>query len=322
MPKLKDAKVIWRNTGVVRFGRLIYSEIAKDDLFTLAAAMAYAWLFSIFPFIIILLTLLPYVPEKYRNDAQAHITSSSQAFGKEAADVITTNIDLLLKTKRGGLMSMGIILTLWASSGGMAATMSAMDKCCSAQTRRPYWFQRPFAILLTVVVATLILAVLILLPISTTVIHVVIERPGFINWLNGYPLLRYLFKPILIALDLVRWVIALFMMFTVLGVIYRFGPNIKQRFRFFSPGAVFSVVVWIVLGIGFRFYIDKFGKYDKTYGTLGGAVILLLFFYIDSLVLLVGAEINSELDRLVLERDEPRLPLDPAPSEPPTAPAT
>jgi membrane protein len=82
----------------------------------------------------------------------------------------------------------------------------------------------------------------------------------------------------------------------VLAVIYYFGPNIRQRFRLLTPGALFSAVVWILLDVVFRVYVDRYARYDQTYGTVGGAAILLLFFYLDGLVLLIGAEINSEID--------------------------
>src|SRR5881394_3824781 len=90
------------------------------------------------------------------------------------------------------------------------------------------------------------------------------------------------------------------MMFSVVNILYHWGPSIKQRFSYITPGAVFAVTVWILLAVGFRLYVDKFGKFNETYGTVGGVAILLLAFYIDAYVLLVGAEINSEIDFTVL----------------------
>ena len=87
---------------------------------------------------------------------------------------------------------------------------------------------------------------------------------------------------------------------SAVGLIYYFGPNVKQRFRLITPGAVFCVIVWITLGSLFRLYINTFGKYEQTYGPVGGVVILLLLFYLDAMVLLIGAEINSEIDFVAL----------------------
>src|SRR5881394_2666234 len=90
------------------------------------------------------------------------------------------------------------------------------------------------------------------------------------------------------------------MMFSVVNILYHWGPSIKQRFSYITPGAVFAVTVWILLAVGFRLYVDKFGEFNETYGTVGGVAILLLAFYIDAYVVLVGAEINSEIDFAVL----------------------
>jgi membrane protein len=82
-------------------------------------------------------------------------------------------------------------------------------------------------------------------------------------------------------------------------LLYKFGTSVKQRLIFFSPGAIFTVIAWLVLGSSFRFYVDKFGRYDRTYGAVGGVAIILLLFYLDALVMLVGAEINGEVDRVL-----------------------
>ena len=113
-------------------------------------------------------------------------------------------------------------------------------------------------------------------------------------------------KPHTFELWLVLWQIgryglALTLCFGVVSVIYHFGPNIKQKWRLLTPGSVFTVMVWLGLGVLFRLYVDKFGKYGETYGAVGGVIILLFFFYLDALVLLVGAEINSEIDACARE---------------------
>src|SRR5690606_3810909 len=140
------------------------------------------------------------------------------------------------------------------------------------------------------------------------------------RWLPEVGLDPKWLAPITWAWDLVRFSLAFVLMFAVLAIIYRFGPNKKRKFRMVTPGTVFCVIVWIVLAVGFRVYIDRFGKYEKTYGTVGGVAILLLFFYIDALVLLVGAEIDAEVETVLAEeklidedKDRPR-------AEDPTAP--
>jgi membrane protein len=110
-------------------------------------------------------------------------------------------------------------------------------------------------------------------------------------------------QEIFVIFDVVRWSLALVFMFSVVAIVYYMGPNIRHRFNWITPGSVFSVLVWVLLGIGFRVYVDRVAQqsYARTYGTLGGVAILLLLFYIDALVLLIGAEINSEIDFEVLK---------------------
>jgi membrane protein len=100
-------------------------------------------------------------------------------------------------------------------------------------------------------------------------------------------------------------------MFWVVALVYHFGPNVKQKFRLLSPGSVFTVATWTLLGIAFRFYVETYGHYDKTYGAVGGVIILLFFFYLDALLLLIGAEINAEVDCAIRAAtcSENRLPL-------------
>ncbi len=184
-----------------------------------------------------------------------------------------------------GLLSTGILVTIWAASGGMNMTMSALDRVYDVAKPRPFYKQRPVAVVMTIVVATLIVAVLILLPIGTVVTHFIRDHQ-----------IAYVSQGMLLGLNIARYSAALVLMIAVLAIMYHFGPRVRQRFHAITPGAVFTITVWLALGFLFRLYVNKFGKYDRTYGTVGGVAILLLFFYIDAVVLLVGAEINSEID--------------------------
>jgi hypothetical protein len=106
-----------------------------------------------------------------------------------------------------------------------------------------------------------------------------------------------------VALNVTRYAIGLLLMITVLALIYHFGPSFRHKFQSLTPGAVFTIIIWLLMGLAFKLYLTKFGgaaNYNKTYGAVAGAVILLLLFYIDAAVLLIGAEINSEVDFAVL----------------------
>jgi len=189
----------------------------------------------------------------------------------------------VLDRPRRGWLGVGLIVSVWVASGGMSMTMSALDRCYDVKQARSYIHQRAVAIAMTIGVTLGALVLIVLLPIGFAV--------GAWAKSNGI-----ITGSLYIAFDVARYVLSIGFALAVTAVIYYFGPNIRQRFRFFSPGAIFTAVVWILTDIVFRIYVDRYARYDQTYGTVGGAAILLLFFYVDGLVLLIGAEINSEVD--------------------------
>jgi membrane protein len=298
MASVADIPKAIRRFGLFGMFKKLWREIGEDELFTAAAALSYSWLFALFPFILFLITLIPLIPEEYREGARHQLlVQIYDNLPKEAADTIWVNIrgrvDELLRQSATALPIIGLILTLWAASGGVAATMAAIDKCYDVQKPRPIYKQRPLAMGLTIILVILVLLVLLLVPIGSLVTRWATDRIAERGWQD--------FLPLLVFWQFARYAIGVLLMLAILALLYHFGPNIRgRRFRFFSPGAIFVVAMWLLLGFAFKFYIEKFGKYNETYGTVGGVVILLLLFYLDALVLLIGAEINAELDEAVV----------------------
>jgi membrane protein len=294
MARLKELPIVLRRVGWLPFSKKVWQEVNDDGVFMMASALAYAWLFAIFPFVLFLVSLLPYLPAHLTDRAEKTLHSELEKVVPHKADVLVNTIDDFMKQPQSGILSIGLLVTVWAASGGMAMTMGALDTTYDVEQRRPYYIQRPFAVLLTIIVATMILIVLVLLPLGTVARNFALLYGD--RWLADLGWSPHLLAPILLVWDIVRSLISVFLLFVVLAILYRYGPATKATFSLVSPGAIFSVVVWIVLGELFRIYIDKFGKYEKTYGAVGGVAILLLFFYIDAVVLLIGAEINSEIE--------------------------
>jgi membrane protein len=295
MARLSDVPVVFRRVGVVTFARRVWREVEDDHLFTWGAALAYSWLFAIFPFLVFLLTLVPLLPQSLIIEAYTRIQVALYDWlAAPAAWTIWENIRRVLDGPPRGLWSVGLLVTIWAASGGVNMTMTALDRCYEIERGRSYFHRRAIAIVITVVVATMIVAVLVLIPVGNAVTHYVIEHwperstpiPKGLLWMwNG-----------------ARYLLAGVLMFTVVAIMYFYGISVKQKWRVFSPGSVFTIGVWILLAFAFRWYVNTFGKdsYNRTYGTVGGVAVLLLFFYLDALVLMIGAEINSEIDYEVL----------------------
>lgn len=318
MARLKDLPIVVRRIGVLTFLTNVWKEVGKDNIFTFASALAYSWLFAIFPFFIFLLSLLPYLPDQLKEDAQVQIFEGVRTqLSHDAATTLLSNLEPLLNQPKTSLLSIGLLITIWAASGGMAMTMAAMDAAYDCTKPRPFYRQRSLAVLLTIIVASLVISVLLLGPIGTIAIKIALEHSEM--WLHRVGVSNQWLAPLVFIAGFLRYALALSMMMLVLAILHKWGTAAPTRFQFFSPGAIFSVIVWIGLGFVFRLYIDKYGKYEKTYGTVGGVAILLLFFYIDALVLLTGAEINAEIDaQLKIDSHEDKTPAEIAADRPET----
>lgn len=258
----------------------------EDGVLTWAAAMAYSWMFALFPLVIFLLTLVAFLPFDSGRMVEEVNRVIQTSLPAEAAKILTDRVPEVLQNQRGGLLTIGALLTLFAASGGMAMTMSALNRCYDIIEDQPFYVARPKAIVLTLCVLALVLVVLTLLPVTGIVLAWIKAHSGAL-----------MSAPLEFAFDLARWIAAMLVMFFTVALIYYFGPRMKEGFRFITPGGLFTVVAWVALGLGFKFYITHWGQsYGQTYGAVGGALILLLFLYLSSLVLLLGAEINSEFD--------------------------
>jgi membrane protein len=303
MPRLSDFPAAVRTKGWKTFFSDILGQIYEDNVLVWASALSYSWLLALFPFLIFLLTLLPFVPEDQKQQVYAAIDNSLKQLPKEAAGTLASWEDEVVKKTLNqtytSVMSIGLLLALWTASGGMSATMYALDQCYDQKVVRPFYKQRPIAMLLTVVVSVLMLLAIAILPVAGVALQWAYDHADSAQkWLGFQIPLR-----VKVLLDIARWVIGGFLLMMVVNVVYHFGCEVKKRYRFVTPGAVFSVVSWVLLGFAFRFYIDHFaiGGYNKTYGALGGVVVLLFLMYLAATLLLVGAEINAEVDYAVLQ---------------------
>ncbi len=295
MASMRDLIFVVRGQGLWPLLKRLYFEVNEDNVFTNAAAMSYAWVFAIFPFFIFLLALVPYIPEHYRNNANRaveYVLQEVQVPGKTAETVMSVVKEVTDKPHTGGFLSIGLFLTLYAASGGMNTTMSALDQAFDVEKPRKYVTKRLWAMLLTVLVCACAIIIVILLPIGSQITRLVLEYadklPERLRWLaNGSTLLLF---------TVARYIIGLTVMQLMIGAVYHFGRSQRNRLRFFTPGSVFAAVGWIALGAVMRIYFENYANYSKTYGTVAGMVILLMIFYLDSIIFLVGAELDSEIE--------------------------
>ena len=263
-----------------------YGNVVRNHTQQMAAALAYYFVLSLFPALIFLSAVVAYLPvPDLFNQALALLARflPADAMGlvqRVLADVISPN--------KGTFLSLGILGTLWAASGGFAAMIEALNIAYDVRDDRPFWKTRPLAVGLAFLTGALLL----------TALSVMVVGPRFGQWLAGKVHLSGFF---VLLWPFIHWTIAIG--FTILAVeaLYFLAPNVKQRLRATLPGAVVAVSCWIALSYLLGIYFRHFGNFNKTYGTLGAAVALMVWLYWTGFAMLVGAELNEELAKISKE---------------------
>lgn len=261
------------------FSKYLWLEIQSDHVFTGAAALAYFLLLAIFPGAIFVLSLLPYLPIPHMQ--QAIMDLLQQILPAQSATLFTGTVRHLVSEKKGGLLTFGFVFMLWSASTGMYAIMEELNVAHDTTERRPFWKVQGIAFVLMLLFVLLIIGSLSL----------VIFGGAVQSWLAsmiGWS------QPLLTFFATVRWIIIGISLLLGLALIYRFGPDVNDKFRFISPGNVVAAALIVLVSIGFQFYISMFGgNYRTTYGSLGAVIVLMLWLYLASIAILVGCEIDT-----------------------------
>lgn len=305
MATLRDVRPVLREVGVWGFVTRVWREMNDDHIFVYASALSYAWLFAFFPMLVFLLSMIPFLPEQARQGGQDLIFKAIETnFPQQTAEWITSNprlrqlIDLTLNDRRGAVLSVSLIIALWAASNGLSAVMTALDRCYEVEDGRPFYLSKPLSLLLTVVVTGLVLLVMLLIPVGTFLRNRLVAADYTVP-LTDVRISEWF----VITFDVARHAVGLTAGFLILSLIYNVCPSIKMRWRLVSPGAIFCFGSWVVIGLGFRMYLNLAGgtHFAQNFGPAAGLAMLLLVFYLYGVMLLVGAEINSEIDKIRLK---------------------
>lgn len=261
---------------LVAIGKQFSQRIEETDVFGLAAQLAYFLLLSLFPFLLFLLTLVGYLP--INQDMVMELIASLAP--QQMVDIINDNIYQLLNRQDGGLLSFGIIGTLWAASNGINALTRAFNKANSIEKDRTFLLGRLISIVLTVaMVAVIVIA--FLLPIYGRMIGVYILT--FFGLSDDF----------LAVWDTMRWVVSSVIVFIVLLALYTLAPNIRLKIRNVVWGALFSTVFWQLTSLGFSYYVNTIGNYDTMYGSLGAVIVMMIWFYISGIIIITGGVLNA-----------------------------
>ena len=264
---------------VVSFFR---AEIKRDQLPVRAAAISFNFLLAVFPSIIFLFTLIPYIPIRgldviIHRFFEGVLPTSGYLFLESTITGITS-------IKRGGLLSLGFIFAFYFSTNGVRMLMLTFNKDHPIYSRRGFWRRRVASIRLTFYLFLLFFTSIIL----------IITGDNFVYWVGN--LISWKDATGRIFLTVIQYSSILLLFFLGISLIYYYGPSRKERWRFITPGATFATIVSIGTSIGFGYLANNFLSYNEVYGSIGTLIVLMIWINLNSLVLLVGFEINNSID--------------------------
>jgi membrane protein len=274
------------NTGLLATLKRTATEFREDNLTDWAAALTYYGLLALFPALIVLVSLLGLFGDpKSTTDT---LTEMISALGPEsAAETFAGPIESITSNRSGAGVALlvGLALALWSSSGYVGAFMRASNVIYETPEGRPAWKLRPLQVLVSLVMILMMAVVALALVLTGPIVDAVAEPIG-------------LSSTAVTVWDIAKWPALLALFVTMIAVLYYASPNAKLRgFRWVTPGSIVALVAWIVASAAFALYVANFGSYNKTYGTLGGLIVLLIWLWITNVAILFGHQLNAERER-------------------------
>lgn len=253
----------------------IYRNLMDDDVFGIAAQLSYFFLLSLFPLLIFLMTLFPYLPI-----TQEDLLNLFRDFAPSGTmELIESNLNQVSQ-KNGALLSFGVIGTVWSASNGINAIVKAFNKAYGVKEGRSFLRARFMSIVLTFAMILVIVVALIL--------------PVF-----GKHIGTFLFAQLELSAQFIsvwnalRWLVSSIIIFVIFIGLYWLAPSKKFACRSAIPGAAFATIGWILTSFAFSYYVSNFGNYSATYGSIGAIIVLMIWFYISGIIIIIGGEVNA-----------------------------
>jgi membrane protein len=269
-----------------RTGRAIY----EDDCLGWAGELAFFWFLALFPALLFVVALASSFPVQHLIDVVL------RGLARVApGDVLVLVREQLVQIALGpprGLLALSLLGALWSSSSAMTAIIDTLNQAYHVRERRSWWRVRLLAVVLTVVLAAFTLASVGIMLAGPTLAH------QLENSLRVPPRFATLWA-------VAEWPIVFGLMVTALGCVYRFAPDVRRRRAWVTPGSIAATLLWMIASLGFDWYADHVGEYQKTYGAIGGVIVLLLWLYASGLAILVGAELNAAIEDAAAEGPSP-----------------
>ncbi|MES2279438.1 MAG: YihY/virulence factor BrkB family protein [Bacteroidota bacterium] len=259
-----------------------FKEIKQDSLVNRASSLAYSFMLATFPVFIFLFTLIPYIPisgfQPKLLDIIATIlpTNAYLAFQNTIEDIV--------KHQNLSLLSFGFLSAMIFATNGVAKLMKAFNKSSLVEETRSYLKRRWIALVLTIFIALSLFIAIMILIISGVIISFMQDQFHRTSSIWAYVIM------------FARWIIIIAMFFVTIAILYRYGPANKRKWKFISPGSILATGLAVLTSMGFSFYINHFSSYNKVYGSIGTLIVVMLWMYLNSLIILIGFELNASID--------------------------
>ena len=265
-------------------------ETSADDCLGLAAQLAYYFFLALFPAVLFVLALASFFP--LANFIEDIVRVLRPIAPPDMLGFLEEQLRRLSNADSGGILTIGILGAIWSSSAAVVAIVGSLNRAYDIEEGRPWWKVRLTAIGLTVALAVLVLTSFTLIVAGPVIAERLAELLGFgavFEW----------------TWKILQWPLAFFLVATAVGLVYYFAPDAEQDWVWITPGAVAGTLLWVIVSLLFKVYVANFADYNATYGAVGGVIVLLLWFYLSGLAILVGAELNAEIEHASPHGKEP-----------------
>jgi len=256
-------------------------EVQADNCLGLAAQLAYYFFLALFPALLFLVALASYFPIANLMDQITAMLARVAPY--EALKLIQDQLIKISQDKNGGLLTLGMIGTIWSTSSGVTAIIDTLNQAYDIQESRAWWKVKLIALGLTIALAIFIVVSFGLVLVGPTLAE------KLAVWMHLGPVFEWSWK-------ILQWPVIFGLVALAIAMIYYFAPDATQEWIWITPGSVLATTLWVLISLGFKFYVAHFGAYNATYGTIGGIIVLLTWFYVSSLAILIGAELNAEIE--------------------------
>jgi len=287
----------------------VWRAMSYDDIFNRAAILGFYFMLALFPLLLCLTALLGLFAQtgtELRDDLFSYL---ARVAPRSAYALIYETVNEVAEGGGGGKLTFGLLAAVWAASNGMLAVVDTLNSAYHVREARPWWKARMVAAALTLALAVLVVSALALVLYGGQIAGALSGAFGFGGGFAA-------------AWGVLRWLLVLGFVLLAFGLIYYFAPNLhEQKFCWVLPGMIVGVTLWLAGSLGFRLYLKYFNTYNAVYGSLGAVIILMLWFYLTGAAILIGGEVNSEIERAaaVSGEKDAKLPGERSPGEKATA---